>query len=309
MSQPQPESNPLVDLRVDLVRAAYRIVAVDGKRPRIKGWQSANWKVDQIEGYTRKHADHTNTGILTGDVVAIDLDVPDPAAAEKLIERLYQIPGASSAPCRTGNAPKCLFIFRATTPAAKASTGEYQIGDAKCQVEVLGIGQQFVAYGVHPDTGKDYVWSNGDPLSVPVADLPEIAPETLAAFLVDAEAILAAAGTPVRKQAPAQQQRASGDTFWTRVNAAALANMDSWVLNLFPSAAKQSTGAWRVSSAHLGRSLEEDISIHPDGVQDFGEEKPATPIQLVLDYGGAPTPKDAAHWLCEKLGRDRKSVV
>lgn len=74
---------------------------------------------------------------------------------------------------------------------------------------------------------------------------------------------------------------------------------------LFSSARKEAgTGAWRVTSKDLGRPLQEDVSIHSDGVQDFGEEKPSTPIQLVVDYGGAATPKDAAFWLCGQMARD-----
>jgi len=304
MTAPLLESNPLVDLRVSLIRNGYRITAVDGKRPRIKGWQRANWSIDQVEGYTRTYADHLNTGILTGEVVAIDIDVPHTDTAEKLIERLTAFAGASSAPCRTGNAPKCLFIFRADASASKMSTAEYIVDGSKCQVEVLGQGQQFVAYGTHPETGKEYVWSNGDPITVPFTELPEIDPATLAAFLADAETILADAGTPLRKQEPTQS-RPRGDTFWTKVNAAALADPETWVPSLFPTARREAgTGAWRVSSSDLGRALEEDISIHPDGIRDFGTEQPSTPIQLVLDYGGAPTPKDAAHWLCERMGQD-----
>lgn len=305
MSVPLLESNPLVDLRVSLIRNGYRIVAVDGKRPRIKGWQRAHWSVDQVEGYTRTYADHLNTGILTGEVVAIDIDVLHPDTAERLIERLFAIPGASSAPCRTGNAPKCLFVFRTGVSATKMSTAEYIVDGSKCQVEVLGQGQQFVAYGTHPDTGKEYVWSSGDPLSVPLADLPVLEPETIAAFLADAETILADAGAPARKPATTHQPQPKGDSVWTRVNTAALSDIEAWVPSLFSTARREAgTGAWRVSSADLGRGLEEDISIHPGGIRDFGTEQPSTPIQLVMDFGGAPSPKDALLWLCEQIGQD-----
>ena len=65
----------------------------------------------------------------------------------------------------------------------------------------------------------------------------------------------------------------------------------------------QTTGAYRVSSADLGRNYEEDLSIHPNGIRDFGPEKNLTPIDVVMEFGGAPSPQAAAHTLCEWLGR------
>jgi hypothetical protein len=214
------------------------------------------------------------------------------------------LPGAHSAPHRTGKAPKCLFIFSTVAPRGRVMTARYWIGEHECQVEVLGTGNQFVAFGTHPDTGRDYEWANGSPLDVPFAELPILDPETINTFLSDAETVLAAAGRPVKESKPDRKRRQSGDgTFWTRVNSAALADPERWVPELFPSARQEAgTGAWRVTSQDLGRTLEEDISIHPDGIRDFGGERPETPINLVVEYGGAPTTKDAALWLCERLG-------
>jgi hypothetical protein len=40
------------------------------------------------------------------------------------------------------------------------------------RVEVLGIGQQFVAHGIHPDTLRAYTWPNGDILDIERWQLP-----------------------------------------------------------------------------------------------------------------------------------------
>ncbi|MBB3972519.1 VapE domain-containing protein [Hansschlegelia beijingensis] len=96
-----------------------------------------------------------------------------------------------------------------------------------------------------------------------------------------------------------------GGGFFQEVNREALRNIEAWVADIFPQARfQEGTRAWRISSADLGRSLEEDISIHPQGVQDFGEERGRTPIDLVMEWGGAPDARRAALWLCEKLGAD-----
>lgn len=97
---------------------------------------------------------------------------------------------------------------------------------------------------------------------------------------------------------------ATGSTdspFWRNVNTAALADLDCWVPALLPAAQKQATGAWRVASGDLGRNLEEDLSLHPDGIQDFGHEVTMTAIDVVQQISGK-TLKDAAFWLCDKLG-------
>jgi Protein of unknown function (DUF3987) len=144
---------------------------------------------------------------------------------------------------------------------------------------------------------------------LPFEDLPAIDAETVDAFLANAEAILGEVAAPVSKPKPEPREKLGGETFWTRVNSAALADPDRWVQALFPSARRQAgTGVWRVTSKDLGRPLEEDISIHPDGIQDFGREQPETPINLVVEYGSAPNTKDAALWLCEQLGVDPESL-
>ena len=79
---------------------------------------------------------------------------------------------------------------------------------------------------------------------------------------------------------------------------------------LFPTAKRQAvTGAWRVSSRDLGRQLEEDLSIAPGGIVDFGvhdqgdpRQGKRTPIDLVMELGGAPGRGQAARWLADRLG-------
>ena len=82
-----------------------------------------------------------------------------------------------------------------------------------------------------------------------------------------------------------------------------MADLDRWAPALLPQARKHATGAWRITSADLGRDLEEDLSIHPDGITDHGEERSLTPINVVQEHGGKDA-KDAAFWLCERLGID-----
>ncbi|MEI6100072.1 MAG: AAA family ATPase, partial [Alphaproteobacteria bacterium] len=93
--------------------------------------------------------------------------------------------------------------------------------------------------------------------------------------------------------------------FWRNVNEAALASLDQWVTRLFPQAIyHHSTGAWRVTSAAIGRNLQEDLSFAPTGIQDFGRETGLTAIDAVQQWGGAPDAREAALWLCDAMGCD-----
>lgn len=300
-----PTLNEAIEIRRTLVTNGYVPVPVDGKRPKIKRWSTFKPKLEQIEGQARRFSDHRNTGILCGEVVAIDIDVPDADAAAHLVSLVLSLPGADSAVQRIGRAPKTTFVFRAATARRKTATKKYVVSGKDCQVEILGSGQQFVAFGIHPDTGSAYHWVGRSPLEIQFVDLPEIEPSAIDAFVREADSYLASVGEPLIKKAEPQSASTPGGSFWNQVNSAALSNTDAWVLSLFTGARKEAgTGAWRVTSKDLGRSLEEDISIHSDGIQDFGEERSYTAIELVKEYGGAPSARDAAFWLCDRLGAD-----
>src|SRR6516164_6665646 len=102
------------------------------------------------------------------------------------------------------------------------------------------------------------------------------------------------------------------DEFWRKVNSLALDKLGSWVTDIFPHARFQrGTGAYRISSRDLGRDLEEDLSIAPSGIVDFGVADMGdprlgkrTPIDLVLEFGGKPNAAEAALWLCDRCGVD-----
>lgn len=98
-----------------------------------------------------------------------------------------------------------------------------------------------------------------------------------------------------------EQTQGASFSFFQEVNGKALATLDGWVPKLLPPARKQATGGWRVSSADLGRKFQEDLSIHPSGIQDFGPEAGLTPIDLVLHHGGHADAVGAALWLCEQM--------
>lgn len=141
-----------------------------------------------------------------------------------------------------------------------------------------------------------------------------------AAFPTPAAPVDAAATLGAPKLAAslnAAKPAADRSTFFRQVNDLALRNTGAWVPAVFGSAAhfQTGTGAWRISSKDLGRNLEEDLSIAPTGIVDFGvhdigdaRQGKRTPVDIVIEHGGAPDAKAAAFWLCEQIGVKPEAV-
>jgi putative DNA primase/helicase len=94
---------------------------------------------------------------------------------------------------------------------------------------------------------------------------------------------------------------------WKKLNSEAIRRYSAWVPDIFPNARKTDTG-YRVSSADLGRDLEEDLSFHAEGIKDFGvhdmgdwRRGKRTPIDIVEHYLHKDF-NEAVRWLAHKLG-------
>jgi len=252
-----------------------------------------------------------NTGLLAGNAVGFDVDILDGALADRVAGRIEHrlTPTPLS---RIGRDPKILLLYKAATPFSKIQTPEFFFPDgSKAKVEVLAHGQQFVADGIHPDTGKPYRWLEGSPADTSPDELPVVTEQQAREIVAAVEQLIRNAGGREKEKPATASKKSNGHAgdFFHQVNTAALTGIGSWVRLLFPDAHFQpGTGAWRVSSADLGRDLEEDLSIHPSGIQDYGEEKSCTAIDVVIRYGSERTAVDAALWLCEQLRIDAREL-
>ena len=295
----------------------YRPVAVytGHKRPIGKGWLADAMRDPPLWATWQPIEAALSTGIATGRLVGVDVDVLIQPVVDRIVFEIQA--GVCATPLvRIGRAPKTLLCFRCDgDPFRKLQTEVFIMPDgSEAKVELLAEGQQFVADGIHPDTGLAYLWPAGSPETVPLVDVPAITLEQAQAIVDAARALLIAnGGVPKKKpqkERPRRERTPSGcqpegNTFFAKVNSAALGNLDAWAPDVFPTAVYQSgTGAYRVASADLGRDLEEDISLHPAGIQDFGREHGMTAIDVVVEFGEASSPVQAALWLCGKLGLD-----
>lgn len=154
-----------------LLDNGYAVVPIQpGKKaPGFDGWSKATQSKSQIKEWLGNGHRNSGVGILTKHTPAIDIDVRDDDIAERVEQ--WVIENIGDAPTRVGRAPKRLMVFRTDSPFKKMRSGKWkdQFGDEH-QIEILADGQQFVAYHIHPDTGKPYTWPSVDrnPLQVPV---------------------------------------------------------------------------------------------------------------------------------------------
>jgi hypothetical protein len=287
-----------------------------GKRPVTNDWPELARR-DPPEAVVRPpHGMALNTGLLCGVLIGIDIDVLIAALVEQ-IAGLVESTLGSTPLHRIGRAPKLLLCYRAEEPFTKLKTAVHMMpDDTEAHVEILADGQQFVGFGIHPDTMRPYEWPDRSPLDMPLAELPVIDAMTARDLIGAAGELLRAAGgvpkTPPETERPTAQRqpRAPEDeTFFTRINDAALAALERWVPIMLPTARfYPNKGTWRVTSEALDRDYQEDLSFAPDGIRDFGDDhgdpngRGLTAIDAVQEFGGAADPVDAAMWLCDQLG-------
>ncbi|MET4244593.1 hypothetical protein ABIB07_007862 [Bradyrhizobium sp. RT10b] len=74
----------IVHLRRGLIAQGYRVVPCSGKKACGLGWSNSKWSAEQMEGLARLYPHGHNTGVLTGSVVAIDVDTPDQATSDAI---------------------------------------------------------------------------------------------------------------------------------------------------------------------------------------------------------------------------------
>lgn len=169
-----------------LVENGYQIVPIrpGSKSPGFDGWQKTKATAKTVRNWLVGGFEDAGVGILTAHTPAIDIDVLDRDVSEK-IEKFCTEEFGFSFPTRIGKAPKRLLLFRTNEPFKKLFTAKYkdEWGDVH-RVEILGEGQQFVAYAIHMDTRMPYKWvSEGEPINVHADELPELSADDLEKLL------------------------------------------------------------------------------------------------------------------------------
>ena len=167
----------------DLHSIGYQVIPVRGKRPAISEWESIGITADTVSHWASNGQAECSVGIRTGQgdvaIYGFDCDIYDGAVAKAVRTAFWERFG--EAPLRIGQKPKSLSVYRGESGFAKINSPTWVDPEGReHKVELLGNGQQFVAYGTHPGTGRPYEWIGDDLLStesfdVPYIDLVEVA--------------------------------------------------------------------------------------------------------------------------------------
>jgi hypothetical protein len=157
---------------VTLLNNGFIPVACDGKRALVDGWSEIHAPTELLlKTWSETHQRCQNTGILTRFAPAFDIDLLDEDAAQAVEDLTRQWFAARGLILdRIGQWPKRLILFRTDVPFKKIARTFAKGG----KLEVLGDGQQFVAFGTHPDTGRPYGWGDKSPRNVKRPELPYI---------------------------------------------------------------------------------------------------------------------------------------
>ena len=222
------------------------------------------------------------------NLVAIDFDYgPDKLRAE--LEAL--IPPS---PVRKRGAKGYTAFYRGIDlPSRKWIVGGQSV------MELLTHGRQTVLPPtIHPD-GMPYEWLTTDTLEDTSArELPEL-PEDL---IERVERAIAPWQTDEDKTPAAKRAVVIGenDSYWREINDRAMADFGAWVPELFPMAKVRGDGSYRVI-AHWRGCERPNVSIHHEGITDWGEGRNFTPLDLVMAAANADL-ETATDWLKTRVG-------
>lgn len=177
-----------------LLAGGYLVVPIipGEKRPALPGWQNARLTAADLGRYPG-HGVGVLCGVGEHPLVGVDIDISHQRVGPAVQDWCRENLGMACE--RVGDAPRVLFAYRADTGAwAKGySVAFFDPSDPvktsgkrnEQRVEILCAGQQFVAYHVHPDTGRPYEWVDvfGGLEHMPAADLTVITEQQVNALL------------------------------------------------------------------------------------------------------------------------------
>lgn len=143
------------------------------KAPLLRAWPGIEATPDILSGWIRDYP-RAGVGVPTRYTPAVDIDVLDADITAKLLDWCNEHIGPTAA--RVGQRPKTLLVYRTDAPMSKMTSRTYEdcLG-RRHHIEILGDGQQFVAYGTHPVTREPYHWVGAPSLhETPRSSLPTI---------------------------------------------------------------------------------------------------------------------------------------
>lgn len=231
-------------------------------------------------------------GFLPGDgLIGLDLDKMVDLETGAMTERCRKIIQAFNTYTEISPSGKGVHLYmQGHTTTAKSN----DIG-----VELFCEKQYFTVTGRQvPGTPSD------------VAPADEAALRRLHATIQEAKDLHKAPPASAAAQSRYQPGARDGRDDFAYVNGEAMHALHAWVPTLFGGREIRKGQGYRVTSKSLGRNLQEDLAIHPDGIKDWGvydmgdaREGARSPVDLVMEWGpGTAKPAEALRWLAKVLG-------
>jgi hypothetical protein len=201
------------------LKNGYEIIPIKPgtKRPPFDKWEEIRATQSKLDRWLEHgRADH-GVGILARRTPLVDIDCRDPAIVKKMVRFTQKLLGETLQ--RIGFAPKTGLLYRTDKPFPKVNSATFIDPDAEPgedgkpvthKLEVLGDGQQFVAFAVHPDTGQPYRWIDKEaPHNFAWEDLPEITREDALKIAAEFERLMREAGYIEKRKARLDRQGAN----------------------------------------------------------------------------------------------------
>ncbi len=192
----ESETSDVKAVRARLLANGYRFVPVltGGKRPLKTGW-TERARHQTPEDAVVFDSICQNTGILCDGLRSVDIDCDDPTIAAQVQSLSIKMLGPAPVRSRS-NSPRSLFVYR----AAEGSPGKRTVQGERGKVEILGLGQQFVAFGEHT-SGVDYTWPDSSPLNIRKDELTAVKEQEITDFLAACTPIIGASSAARPKPA------------------------------------------------------------------------------------------------------------
>lgn len=260
-----------------------------------KNWSSVKIKSEKLKSWCESGKDSFFIGLRTGRLIAIDLDLDDEKICQQIEMSLRLRHGKM--PVRHSKKGRLLMLFRTKNEGRKIRIEFKKTNSDQAAIDVLQKGQQFVAFGKHP-SGADYKWSNFDLLETNLESIPYLSKIFLDYWINNLKTILPKDWAIVKKDITEKPFDAAEDFLSHYKHQSVLESMSpkeranyegmktfSWVVKLFgKDICKPYKKGYRISSKSLGRSLQEDLSFHKDGIRDFGHRRGHTPVSVIEEF-------------------------
>ncbi|AXH50987.1 DNA primase [Serratia phage Scapp] len=152
----------------------FKIPSMENKEGYVVGfgdWAEKQTTSGQYAVWSRKYGLGIRTGHELpggGFLVGVDVDIENSRVQSRVYDALCELTGRKRLPYRHRGNGRRLYML-----ACEESHTKAVLKTKRGNVDMLGLGQQFVAAGAHP-SGGEYEWSPRMPRRVPVVDYDEL---------------------------------------------------------------------------------------------------------------------------------------